>query len=158
MSAPYAFLAGFLTTLVLTAAVLYVFYAYSRRNRTDVSNIKGYLDLIPDLSKEQREKVQEIRRVFLPEVQGIRENLRRERTELANLLFADPPDRAKIEAVSQRILLYQSDLENEVIDHILEEKEILSTAQQKRFYEIIVEQFATGGLGVHDVKARGCPR
>jgi len=157
MSAPYAFFAGFITTLVLTAAVLYGFYAYSRRNRTDVSNIKGYLDLIPDLSKEQREKVQEIRRVFLPEVQGIREDLRRERAELAKLLFTDPPDKAKIEAVSQRILLHQSDLENEVINHILEEKELLSASQQKRFYEIIVEQFASGGLGVHDVRARGGP-
>jgi len=155
MSAPYAFFSGFITTLILTVAVLYGFYAYSRRNRTDSSKIKGYLDLIPDLSKEQREKVQEIRRVFLPEVQGIRGNLRRERAELAKLLFADSPDRAKIDAVSQRILLHQSDLENEVIDHILEERELLSVSQQKRFYEIIVEQFASGGLGVHDVRARG---
>jgi Spy/CpxP family protein refolding chaperone len=153
----YAFFAGFITTLVLTAAVLYGFYVHSRRNRADFSKIKGYLDLIPDLSKEQREKVQEIRRVFLPEVQGIRENLRRERAELAKLLFADPPDRAKIGAVSQRILLHQSDLENDVINHILEEKELLSVSQQKRFYEIIVDQFASGGLGVHDVRAREGP-
>jgi hypothetical protein len=36
----------------------------------------------------------------------------------------------------------------------LEEKEILDPMQQKRFYDIILDQFAHGGLGVHDVKGR----
>jgi len=96
--------------------------------------------------------VQEIRRTFLPKVAKIRENLRRERAELARLLFADPPDTEQIHAVARQILLHQSELENEVIEHILEEREILSPSQQRKFYEIIVEQFASGGLGVHDLR------
>jgi hypothetical protein len=89
---------------------------------------------------------------FVPKVGQIRENLRCERAELAKLLFADPPDRSRIHAVARQILLHQSDLENEVIEHILEEREILTLSQQRKFYEIIVEQFSTGGLGVHDVR------
>jgi Spy/CpxP family protein refolding chaperone len=88
-------------------------------------------------------------------VNRIRENLRRERAELAKLLFADPPDRNRIYTIARQILLHQSDLESEVIEHILEEREILSPAQQRKFYEIIVEQFASGGLGVHDVAGKG---
>lgn len=117
--------------------------------------MKGYLDLIPDLTAEQKKAVQEIRNTFLPKVGQIRENLRRERFELAKLLFADPPDKNRIYAVAGQILLHQSDLENEVIDHILEEREILSPSQQRKFYEIIVEQFSSGGLGVHDVGGKG---
>jgi Spy/CpxP family protein refolding chaperone len=154
MSVPYVFFAGFLTALLLAAAVLYGLYAYSRRNRANSSNIKGYLDLIPDLSVEQRNRVQEIRRTFLPRVHGIRENLRGERVDLARLLFSEPRDRNKIHEVAKQILDHQSELEREVIEHILEEQELLTPSQKRKFYEIIVDQFSSGGLGVHDIKSK----
>ena len=151
---PWGFLLGFISALVFVVVALGVVYFHLKRTRNCKACIKGYLDLIPDLTPGQKETVQEIRRTFLPKVAQIRENLRRERAELARLLFADPPDRNGINAVARQILLHQSDLENEVIDHILEEREILSPAQQRKFYEIIVEQFASGGLGVHDVRGK----
>ena len=147
------FLLGFISALIFAAAVLAVIYSHLKRVRNVRAGIKGYLDLIPDLTEEQRAMVQEIRRTFLPRVSRIRENLRRERADLAKLLFADPPDRDKIHTVARQILLHQSDLENEVIEHILEERELLSVSQQRKFYEIIIEQFASGGLGVHDVRS-----
>ncbi len=153
MSAPYMFAAGFAMAVLIMAALLYVVYT-RRRSRKPPPNIKGYLDLIPDLSEEQRQKVQEIRRLFLPKVNAIRENLRSERAELARLLFREPTDRNGIHAITKQILDHQSELEREVIEHILEEKEMLSSSQKQRFYEIIVEQFSSGGLGVHDVKGK----
>ena len=154
MNLPYAFFTGFATALFLAAAVLYGLYAYTRRNRAKSSNVKGYLDLIPDLSSEQQKTVQEIRRTFLPKVQGIRNNLQRERAELARLLFSEPKDRNRIYEVAKQILDHQSELEREVIEHILEEQELLTELQKRKFYEIIVEQFSSGGLGVHDVRGR----
>ncbi len=148
------FLLGFISALVFAAVSLTAIYFHLKRSRNSKAAIKGYLDLIPDLTEEQRALVQEIRRTFLPRVAQIRENLRRERSELAQLLFADPPDRDRIHALARQILKHQSDLENEVIEHILEEREMLSPSQQRKFYEIIVEQFSTGGLGVHDVRSR----
>lgn len=148
------FFLGFISALVLAAVSLSAIYLRLKRSRNSAVAIKGYLDLIPDLTEDQRAQVQEIRRTFLPRVAQIREDLRRERAELARLLFADPPDRNRIHAVGRQILLHQSDLENEVIEHILEEREMLSPSQQRRFYEIIVEQFSTGGLGVHDVRGK----
>ena len=149
-----SFLLGFISAFIFAAVGLTALYFYLKRIRNIKAGIKGYLDLIPDLTEKQRAQVREIRRTFLPRVSRIRENLRRERAELANLLFADPPDRNKIHTVARQILLHQSDLENEVIEHILEERELLSVSQQRKFYEIIIEQFASGGLGVHDVKSR----
>ncbi|MBF0496047.1 MAG: periplasmic heavy metal sensor [Deltaproteobacteria bacterium] len=137
--------------LVTVVATLTLVYRYVKRAPQN-QPIKGYLDLIPDLTPEQRHKVQEIRETFLPKVSLIRQNLCLERANLAQLLFAEPPDRSSIDAVARQILFHQSKLENEVIEHILEEREILSPSQQRRFYEIIVEQFSSGGLGVHDVR------
>ena len=69
-------------------------------------------------------------------------------------LFSEPTVRNEIDEVAKQILDHQSELEREVIEHILEEKELLTPSQKKRFYEIIVDQFASGGLGVHDMKGR----
>jgi hypothetical protein len=148
----WGFLLGFVSALVLVGIALAAVYFYMQRSRNRTTHIKGYLDLIPDLTEEQRGLVREIRNTFLPKVGKIRENLRSERAELARLLFADPPDTEKIHSVARKILLHQSDLENEVIEHILEERELLSSSQQRKFYAIIIEQFSKGGLGVHDVR------
>jgi hypothetical protein len=45
-----------------------------------------------------------------------------------------------------------------VIEHIIEEQEILTPPQQQKFHDIIIEQFASGGLGVHDVRGRSSGR
>jgi len=150
----WSFFLGFILASLFVAVALAAVYFHLKKSRNGASGIKGYLDLIPDLTEDQRALVQEIRHTFLPKVGRIRENLRRERKELARLLFVDPLDRNRIQAIARQILLHQSDLENEVIEHILEEKEILSPAQQRKFYEIIVEQFSSGGLGVHDVRGK----
>jgi hypothetical protein len=153
MMAYTSFAAGFITALMLLAFLLAVFMRF-RGTQKNQTAVRGYLDLIPDLSPVQREQVQEIRRSFLPRVAEIRESLRAERAELARFLFDEPPDRSRIHSVARQILLHQSDLENEVIEHILEEQELLTLSQNRKFYEIIVEQFSSGGLGVHDVKSR----
>ena len=148
------FVLGWFTALILMAIVLAVIYSRLKRTRNKESNIKGYLDLIPDLTEVQRNRLEEIRGVFLPKVSSIRKKLYIKRSELADLLFAEPFDRPKLDNTAKEILRYQSELENEVVEHILEEKELLSPTQKRKFYEIIVEQFSHGGLGVHDVKGR----
>jgi len=149
-----SFLVGLVAGLILAIVSVAAFYWHLKRRPSRRLTIQGYLDLIPDLSEEQRRQVQEIRRVFLPKVAKIRQDLYLKRAELADLLFAESPDRLKIFKVADQILHHQSELEHEVIDHILEERQILTPAQERTFYTIIVDQFGSGGLGVHDVKAR----
>jgi len=147
------FFSGFLIALLFAGLVLMLTYFRFKKIREKQSRIKGYLDLIPDLTQDQREQVAMIRKSFLPKVEGIRRNLYVRRAELAELLSAEPADRSEIAEVSQQILYHQTELETEVIAHILEEKELLSPMQKRKFYEIIVREFSSGGLGVHDVRA-----
>ena len=148
------YLFGFVSASILTWGCLAIIYFYLKRSRNPKPTIRGYLDLIPDLTDSQREKVEDIRKVFLPRVAGIRDNLYELREGLATLLFEEPPNRLLIDKTMKEVVTHQSELEMEVIEHILEEKELLTPAQKEKFYEIIVEQFSGGGLGVHDVKGR----
>jgi len=115
--------------------------------------IRGYLDLI-NLTADQRHKVEKIREGFLPRVAGIRQELRRRRMHLADLLFSTPLDHEEIRAAVEEISGLQLKLEQEVIEHIIEENEILTLEQQSRFHGVIIEQFRGGGLGIHDVPGR----
>ena len=110
--------------------------------------VRGYLDLI-QLSNEQKQKVEEIRKEFLPKVEKVRKELRQKRLQLNDLLFASNPDMKAIEDKSKEISDLQSNLEKEVVLHILKEKEILAPEQRRQFYEIIKKEFEKGGLGVH---------
>jgi len=146
-----SYISGFMTALLLGGIIFAAISIRLKRKNEKGKPVKGYLDLIPDLSQEQHLRVQEIRRTFLPKVEGIRNQLRLKRAELADLLFAEPAERPAIEAVADTILRHQSELEREVIEHILEEKALLSASQKRRFYQIILDQFSAGGLGVHDI-------
>ena len=110
--------------------------------------IRGYLDLIK-LSEGQKQQVEDIRRDFLPRVAGIRQALRQKRLELNDLLFVEPPDMQAIEGKSRDISKLQAQLEREVIEHIIQEKELLAPEQRMQFHEIIKKEFEKGGLGVH---------
>jgi Spy/CpxP family protein refolding chaperone len=135
-----------LLLLALSATVLIIIVIRIRLSRRKL--IRGYLDLI-DLTDEQKKQVEEIRKSFLPDVAGVRQSLREKRLELSELLFADAPDMLAIEAKSVEISTLQRNLERKVIDHILEEKGLLSPQQKKRFHEVIRREFEGGGLGVH---------
>lgn len=150
----FYFTIGFMTSFLIIIILIAIIYYYLSKKRERSVKIQGYLDLIPDLNETQRRQVREIREVFLPKVAEIRKDLYLKRSELADLLFEEPIDPENIDELARNILESQAKLENEVIEHILEEKEILSPLQKRKFYEIIVEQFSSGGLGVHDVKGR----
>ena len=110
--------------------------------------VRGYLDMI-DLSAEQKRKVEEIRKGFLPKVEHIRKELRGKRLGLNDLIFASQPDMKVIDDKTMEIADLQAKLEKEVINHILQEKEILTLDQQRQFHEIIKKEFEKGGLGIH---------
>jgi periplasmic protein CpxP/Spy len=133
--------------LILLSLIVFAFVA-GRYIKAHRKPIRGYLDLIK-LTEEQRRQVEEIRRDFLPRVAGIRRALRQARLELNDLLFGEPPDMPVIEAKSRDISRLQTQLEKEVIEHILQEKDLLSPEQKKRFHEVIQGEFEKGGLGVH---------
>ena len=134
--------------LILLSAIVLIQLAVRLYARMRQKPIRGYLDLIT-LSEEQKRQVEDIRRDFLPKVAGIRQSLRDNRLRLNELLFAETPDKKAIAEKSNEISALQAKLEQEVIDHILQEKELLSQEQKKEFYQVIRNEFEKGGLGVH---------
>ena len=129
----------------------------SRFIRVRHKPIRGYLDLIA-LTENQKQEVEDIRKEFLPRVAGIRQTLRQKRLELNDLLFTEPSDMQAIEGKSRDISNLQTQLEKEVIDHILQEKELLSPEQKRQFYDVIRGEFEKGGLGVHGEERSGATR
>lgn len=146
----FLFLVGFFSGISLIGLYLYL----AKRTNPSPKRIRGYLDLIPSLTVDQKEKLEEIRKIFLPKVGQIREDLRSKRRVLADLLFSDVIDRQAITKKMEEITALQIKLEEEVIDHILEEKMLLTPEQQTQFYQIIIDQFRSGGLGVHGVDGK----
>ncbi|MGD1075024.1 MAG: Spy/CpxP family protein refolding chaperone [Thermodesulfovibrionales bacterium] len=142
--------------LILLLLIVIILLA-SRFIRVRRKPIRGYLDLIK-LSEGQKQQVEDIRKDFLPRVAGIRQALRQSRLELSALLFAEPPDMQAIEGKSRDISKLQAQLEREVIDHILQEKELLSPEQKRQFYNVIRTEFERGGLGVHGEQRPGATR
>ena len=134
--------------LLLLSAIVIIQLAVRLYARMRQKPIRGYLDLIA-LTNEQKQQVEDIRRDFLPKVEGIRQSLRDNRLKLNDLLFAESPDMTSIAKISNKISDLQSKLEQEVIDHILQEKELLSPEQKRAFYQVIRNEFEKGGLGVH---------
>jgi len=134
--------------LILLSAIILIQLAVRLIARIRQKPIRGYLDLIA-LTNEQKRQVEDIRRDFLPKVEGIRQSLRGNRLQLNELLFAEVPDLKIIEEKSNEISALQAKLEREVIDHILQEKELLSPEQKREFYQVIRSEFDKGGLGVH---------
>ena len=134
--------------LILLSAIVIIQLAVRLIARMRQKPIRGYLDLIA-LTDQQKRQVEDIRRDFLPKVEEIRQSLRQKRLQLNDLLFVESPDLKTIAGKSGEISALQSKLEREVIDHILQEKEILSPDQTRQFYEIIRNEFEKGGLGIH---------
>ena len=134
--------------LILLSAIVFIQLAVRLYARMRHKPIRGYLDLIT-LTEDQKRQVEDIRRDFLPKVAGIRQSLRDNRLRLNELLFAETPDKKLIAEKSNEISSLQAKLEQEVIDHILQEKELLSPEQKKEFYQVIRNEFEKGGLGVH---------
>ena len=147
------FLLGFATALIIIAALILVFYFRFKRAGRKNSNIKGYLDLIPDLSDEQRSKVQSIRKSFLPRVERIRQTSAGQSRPGRCAVFGD-------NGQGQSPFHRPGDFEvpggtrtgSHRPHH--KEKELLSPRQQRRFFDIILDQFAHGGLGVHDIRQK----
>lgn len=139
--------------LILLFAIIIIQLAVKFIARLRQKPIRGYLDLI-SLTNEQKRQVEDIRRDFLPKVEGIRQSLRQKRLQLNDLLFAEAPDLKAITGKINEISALQAELEREVVEHILQEKELLNSEQKREFYQVIRNEFEKGGLGVHGEKSK----
>jgi len=89
------------------------------------------------LSDSQKEKMEILRKNFDAKTFKIRETLSSKRNELVKLLSEPQLDSNKIDSLIKEIGWAQTELEKEVINHILQEKETLTPEQQEKFLDLI---------------------
>ena len=68
--------------------------------------------------------------------------MHRKRLELVRGLMAEAPDSLELERIVAEIGSLQAFLQREVVRHLLEEKSVLTPAQQERFFSLVLERFA----------------
>ena len=89
------------------------------------------------MSKEQIQYIQTLSCSFHKQADSICVILNTERQKLVELLSETKPDMDKINNISKRINTLQSELQRRVISHLIEEKKLLNTEQQRVFINII---------------------
>ena len=77
------------------------------------------------------------RKVFSEDIDQKREILNHKRNELVELISQPTPEAEKIDSLLVEIGNAQTELEKDVVNHILHEKELLNPEQQKKFLDLI---------------------
>jgi Spy/CpxP family protein refolding chaperone len=99
-----------------------------------------YLGQQLSLSDSQKQKMETLRKAFEERTIEIRENLLAKRNELVKLLSEPQPDSTKIESLVKEIGTAQTELEKEVVNHLLHKKEMLTPEQQRKFLDLLKER------------------
>jgi len=114
----------------------------ARLHTTGLRNESDPLHSQLDLSTEQRAQIQKLKETLQAELARLRPALRAKREELADLLMASEPERARVEAAVQEFNALQAQVQRAVVQHLLDEKKLLSPAQQEKFLATIRRKLA----------------
>jgi len=96
-----------------------------------------YVCMQLSLSDTQRQKMEVLRKAFTESADKKRGILGYKRNELVSLLSESSLNREKIDSLIKEIGIVQTELEKEVVNHILQAKEILTPEQQEKFLDLI---------------------
>lgn len=77
------------------------------------------------------------RRVFTEGIDQKKKILNQKRNELVELISQPTPETKKIDSLLEEIGTAQTELEKDVVNHILHEKGLLNSEQQKKFLDLI---------------------
>jgi len=139
-------------SVVLNIAFL-TFTAYSRWSHAPVARspsgegVMLYEQL--DLTAEQLKRIEPLRDRFHAEMNRIGEDIRVMQMELFDLLAAPAPDRQAIQAHQEKIRDLQRSMQDNVVNHVLEESTVLTPEQRVKFFQLLKERSKTAG--------RSCP-
>jgi hypothetical protein len=117
------------------------------------------------LNRGQQGRMQELRELFLKEIDPIRGELVTKREELLTLLSSEDPDRDAINQKLAQINQLQAKTEHAAVDYLIKEKTFLTPWQQKQYFDLINERCCCrppfhrgrgpgGGMGMGEGKGR----
>lgn len=116
-----------------------------RHHREGKHSPMSFLGKELSLSQSQAREMESLWKSLEPKMEEIRRKLREKRVQLVNLLRASEPDLEKINIQLNKIESLQTQLQKLVIDHLLQQKKILSLEQQKKFFSIISKRLCPEG-------------
>jgi len=97
------------------------------------------------LSDSQKQNMEAYRKVFTEGMDRKREILNQKRNELVELISQPNPKPEEVDSLLEEIGTAQTELEKDVVNHILREKGILNPEQQKKFLDLIKERLLPEG-------------
>ncbi len=92
------------------------------------------------LDAAQRRKWEALEVGFLRELKSGWQPIRRHREAMIHEIFAEQPDRGRIEAERAAIAQLQSAQQQRIIEQLLREREVLDRAQRQRLAELLLRQ------------------
>jgi Spy/CpxP family protein refolding chaperone len=95
----------------------------------------AYEDL--DLSEDQRVRIEAGRDRFLSALNDIGDRIIAKHLELMDLIAAEPTDRQAVEGKFQEIHSLQQSMQSNVMEHLLEDKQILTPEQRAKFFALL---------------------
>lgn len=100
-----------------------------------------------EVTKEQWREIKPRLAEFQKAAQAICEEVNRTRREMIDLIAAPEPDRQAIRAKQEEILNAQRRMQKLVIEHLLNEKEILGPKQKQRLFQMMRSRPGCAGRG-----------
>lgn len=100
-----------------------------------------------NMTDEQWQRIEPRISEFRIRSQNICAEMNRLRTELIDLIASNNPDRDAIAAKQEAIHAGQQRMQELVVEHLLAEKELLTTEQQKKLFNLIRQRSACRGPG-----------
>jgi Spy/CpxP family protein refolding chaperone len=130
----------FSITLNLVFLGAYAYRAWPREQRYAFEEVQ--------LSPDQRAKMIEGRNEFIAAIDRIGSSILGLQVRMIDAVAADPEDRRTIDATVGEIRIQQQEMQRTVIEHLLQDKQLLTPDQRKEFFSILKAR----------VRAQGTPR
>ena len=141
-----------LLTVVNVAGLLTMGYGRLRHSHAmpgpSVADIVGQPDFMRrelGLSEEQAAQLAVLRGRFQTILVRLRPALQAKRVELLQLVAEAQPERPRIDALTAEIRALQAQVQNACVQQLLDEKSILTPAQQRKFLDAIRTRLLEGG-------------
>jgi len=141
-----------LLTVVNVAGLLTMGYGRLRHAHQmpgpSVADIVGQPDFMRrelGLSEEQAAQLAVLREKFQANLARLRPALQGKRAELVQLVAEVQPDRTRIDALMAELRSLQAELQTACVQQLLDEKSILTPAQQRKFLDAIRARLLEGG-------------
>lgn len=106
------------------------------------------------LSKEQKKRIDFLRKDFAQELAGLRKELATERIKLANLLAEEKTNQREITRSIEKISSLLKEQQEKTVSHTLKIKEILTPEQEKKFLSSLTQYFCEGCRA--EIGSEGC--